>query len=366
MNCLKCGVKIPEGAVFCPWCGKKQEGRKQNPKSRGNGTGSVYKRGSTWCASVSIGRSPNGTMKRRVKGGFRTKKEAVLYLDQLRYAPKKDKTLLAIHDAITPHLESLSANKQTHYKTAWTRLEQLHMTSISVLSINDLQDAVDQAVNTYYPARDMRDLLSLIYQYAMREDMVSTNKAKFIVLPEKDEKDTEPFTAEEITALWKDYQQGNLQTGFFLLMIYTGMMPGELRKITIDMIDVFGKRIVGGGLKTEKRKQTPIILPDVIVPVVVDLMQGKQLGDRLCDLYENEFYDYFLEMKKRSGCRLIKTLRPYSCRHTTATTLADGNVSAAIIKEIMRHSKITSTQRYMHPDQETYQNAMNDVFKKTQ
>ena len=362
MLCKKCNVELPEGANFCPFCGisvKKPE-RTPGRKSRGNGTGSAYKRGKTWCAAICTGVNADGNCIRRVKGGFKTKKEALAYIDQMRYHPVHDKKISALYDALQPHFEKLSANKRTHYKTAYARLARIHNVNIGDLSVVDLQTVVDENAATYYPAKDMRDLLSLIYQQAMKDDYVSQNKAKFIVLPDLEEKDTVPFTVEEIKALWADYQAGNTKTGFFLLMIYTGMMPGEARKVTVDMVQIAEKRIVGAGLKTAKRKETPIVLPDIIVPVVEDLMAGKT--GRLWESDENSFYEYWQTMKKRTGCRQIAELRPYSCRHTTATTLADRQVSAAIIQEVMRHSRITTTRRYVHLDQDAQAAAMNTAF----
>ena len=361
--CSKCGAELPDGANYCPVCGKAtaEKERTQARKIRGNGTGSVYKRGKTWCAAVSTGElTPGGHYVRRTKSGFPSKKDAILYLETLRSTPIGNRKISALYDAIQPHIEKLSDNKQGHYRTAYARLTRIQNKNISDLSVMELQRVVDDAVQTYYPAKDMRDLLSLIFQQAIKEEYVAVNKARYIVLPDADEKDTVPFTPDEIRALWADFAAGNTNTGFFLLMIYTGMMPGEARRVTVDMVQLSEKRIVGAGLKTAKRKETPIILPDIIVPVVEALMEGK--SGRLWETDDSSFYDYFAEMKKRTGCRLIKELRPYSCRHTTATTLADQNVSAAIIKEVMRHAKLASTQRYMHVDQDAQEDAMNAAF----
>ena len=129
------------------------------------------------------------------------------------------------------------------------------------------------------------------------------------------------------------------------------------------MIQLPEKRIVGAGLKTDERKTKPILLPDVIVPVVEDLMQGRARTDRLYDFRDEKlFYKQFAEIKRRAGCRDIKELRPYSCRHTTATTLANADVSAAIIQDVMRHARITTTQRYIHLDRQASADAIDEVF----
>ena len=45
MKCIRCRLEIPEGAKFCPSCGKKQQQARPKPprKRRQKGTGTVYK-----------------------------------------------------------------------------------------------------------------------------------------------------------------------------------------------------------------------------------------------------------------------------------------------------------------------------------
>ena len=47
MICAKCRRSFQDDAVFCPYCGKKQAvlPKKGRTKSRGNGTGTAFKRG---------------------------------------------------------------------------------------------------------------------------------------------------------------------------------------------------------------------------------------------------------------------------------------------------------------------------------
>lgn len=363
MDCVKCKKEIPDGAIWCPWCGKKQTTEPMKRTKRANGAGCAIKTGKTWTLVVTIGTKPDGTPVRKWKRGFPTKTAALEYGDRLKYEPKTQRTLAQLYDAIQPHIDKLSKDKRSHYKTAWDRLNRIHGSDVAALSVADLQSVLDAAVASYYPAKDIRDLLSLIYARALTEELVSVNKARHLVLPDLEEKDTVPFTAEEVTAMWRDWEAGNAATGYFLIMCYTGMMPGEIRRLTVGMIDLERRRIVGAGLKTEKRKSAPIVLPQIILPVLEQLAAGRAPEDRLYAYGEEIFYRDFNEMKKRCGCRPIKELRPYSCRHTLATTLADSNVSAAIIKEIMRHAKITTTQRYMHPDAQQYAEKLDAVFE---
>ncbi len=43
MNCVKCKVELPEGAIYCHMCGKKQTPTPRKALKRPNGTGTTYK-----------------------------------------------------------------------------------------------------------------------------------------------------------------------------------------------------------------------------------------------------------------------------------------------------------------------------------
>lgn len=60
----------------------------------------------------------------------------------------------------------------------------------------------------------------------------------YIKLPTLEEKEGEAFTEDEIAALWSAYDSGVADCGYILMMIYTGMMPGELCLLKKDSIDL--------------------------------------------------------------------------------------------------------------------------------
>lgn len=91
MICKKCKKDVPDGR-YCIACGADQSAsKKTRPRTRPNGTGTAYKRGSTWTAQVTVGikRDPDtGRVQqvRRTKGGFKTKREALEFCQQLANA----------------------------------------------------------------------------------------------------------------------------------------------------------------------------------------------------------------------------------------------------------------------------------------
>ena len=362
MLCKKCKKEIPLESVFCNHCGAKQI-RQRSIKERGNGTGSVYKVGKSWAVSIVLGYRQGADGKpvpvRRKKQGFRTKKEAIEYLPQLRQSKtKKVPTVMDLWNQYQAgKYTKLSDSQKETYDIAWRKLESLHFSPIDQLTTADLQEAVNTKAPTFYPARDMKGLLSKLYQIAMADQFVSSNLSEFIVLPDLDAKEREAFSETEIAALWEDYAAGNWWTGYVLLMCYTGMMPGELLAAKKGQIDREGQQIIGAGKKTKTRKETPIVLADMILPVLDDLCSHTE-GDKLIRINKDRFYKVYYETLERAG---VRRLAPYSCRHTAATALALENIPLSAVQKIMRHAKVTTTQQYIHIDVDPMLAAVNQM-----
>lgn len=364
MNCKKCGGAIPDGGLFCPFCGIRQV-RKPPAKRRGNGSGYAYQRGKTWTLRVTLGYTvdANGKTVRlyRTKGGYPTKAEALRHVEELKGSRSAAAPTLADLWVIYKDgpFTKLSSSKQTAYKIAWSKLAQVSHIPVNELTIRDLTACVSEKAPTYYPAKDMKTVLSRLYDYAMAEQYVTAKLPDYIELPALNESEPQPFSEIEIRSLWRGYGAGDKFAGYILLMIYSGMMPGELLDLKMDMIDWELNEIIGAGKKTKERKKTPLVLADIIVPVLDDLCQISQskIGKLVC-LNKDKFYSEFYDCLARNGCR---RLTPYSCRHTTATALALGNIAPSVIQKVMRHAKFSTTQRYIHPDTASMRDAVNKL-----
>lgn len=365
MLCRKCKAEIPDESKFCNLCGANQSPRPQKPKSRGNGQGSAYKRGSTWTAVWTLGffvADGKLRQKRKTKGGFPTKKEALAYASNPPTEAVRVPTLSeywATYEAAD--LQDLSQSKQTAFSIAWKKLGDIAHKEIGSLTIADIQGIVDRKAPTYYPAKDMKTVLSHLFKRAVAEGTARTNLAEFIRLPPLEEKEQQPFSEVELRKLWDAYGQGDHTVGFVLLMIYTGMMPGELLKLTKDSIDWDSQQIKGIGLKTKTRKENAIVFPDMLVPVLSALADcSESRKGYVVGMNKDRFYVEYYAALERAG---VRKLPPYSCRHTTATALALGNIAPSVIQQVMRHAKFSTTQRYIHPDRESALAAVNTLNK---
>lgn len=327
---------------------------------RPNGSGSVYWNESRkrYIAVVQVYDPERRTMNR----SFIRKKDALAALNEMREelmrggTKKKPATIGGLWNEYQPQLEKLSSSKQTAYKIAFKRISNIERAFIAELSVSDLQSEIEGL--SYYPARDIKILLSHLYQLAMAEQIVTANLSQFIVLPDHEEQEAVPFSEDEVKTIWNAYNSGDMLSGQILLMIYSGMMPGELCGAKKDQIDWEYNRIVGAGLKTKERRSKNILLPDIVMPVLKAVCDSHNKPSIISTNREH-WYELYHATLIRIG---VRDLPPYSCRHTTATALALGDAAnPLLITRIMRQSRPMTTERYKHADEKAVLEALNKL-----
>jgi len=344
------------------------------PKVRGNGQGTAYKRGRTWTACVTVGwvmpQDPSKPSKpiRRTKGGFPTKKDAIAYCPTLLAGgiePRKEVPRLSDYwrSYSEGKMKEISKGKQSAYRTAWKKLKPIHDVRMNAISVELLQTTIDNSCKTFDPAKDCKSLLSNLFELAAAEMYASRELPSFITLPEHDPSEPIPFNQDEQKAIWKAYDNGDRRAAVHLVMIYTGMMPGEMQILKVENIDLDKRIIVRAGLKTKIRKRTPVVLADCILPIMEDLIANAQKSGYLWKRNEKVWYDNYYAVLEENGCR---KLPPYSCRHTTATALAvNENVAPQTIKKIMRWSTVKMLDHYAHPQTGDALEGVNKIKKPT-
>lgn len=335
---------------------------------RANGTGSVYydSRAKRWIAQIVTGRHYTDDMKVRFsyKRQYYVKKtdalKAVQQMDN-EQASAPSFTVSYYYKAFMDGKgASLSENKQRCYRIAYNRLISLWSRPVKDLTIVELQAAISASCDSYYTAKDVRVLLNAIFKLAAADNRsINPVLPSLLELPKLEETQIEPFTEEEQIALWLSYESGNQNAAIPLIMIYTGMMTGEMRQLTKSMIHLEDKEIVGVGLKTKERKKKSVLLPDDIIPVLEDVIANTET-ELLYPIQRKTFYSWFYKALQDAG--ITRQLSPYSCRHTTATVLAvHENVAPQTLQRVMRWSSSRMMDRYVTPSDQDARNAVNKI-----
>lgn len=224
-----------------------------------------------------------------------------------------------------------------NYDTAFKHLHPIHSMPIDTLNLKDIQPIFDQQMRdhaSYAKMNLMKVVLNHCFRHAIKYDLASTNYAQYVDFYEsREEVETrQPFDDGTIRQLWALRDDPDAQA--VLVMIYTGMRPGEFTTIRKDHVHL-EERYMIGGIKTAAGKDRIIPIHEAIAPFIVQMLQRSRnawlFGDGRYKVYlTNSFHPI------RDKLHFLYT--PHSCRHTFATLAKLARMDEYARKKIMGHA----------------------------
>lgn len=367
MVCKHCNNQIPDNAIYCHICGKKQSVQTTKHRRRPHAQGTITKltrnRAASYWARLPADYS-SGTAVRKSLGVFPTYKAASEALAKALYVPELEApvaktvvTLQTIYDQFigSHYFDGLSKSAQTSHRSAWKHLSGCSHTPITLVNKETFQYPINTLHNQGYKRETLakiRNLASLLCKEAMGQGLITINYGQLIQLPKADTTAAKPFSNKDLSVLWKATDKGNKDAMAVLILTYTGMRPAELLSIDIAMhLHREGTyRYFQTGSKTEAGKNRIIPIPSILNNLLDTLIAGHAEGP-LIAAEKGGFYRLD-NWRPRHFNALMASLKlegyvPYSCRHTYADLQKRRNIAPELMMEIMGHEDYSTTvERY--------------------
>lgn len=397
MDCVKCKKPLPENAVFCPSCGRKQT-REKKKRTRANGQGSVYRLpNGKYRAEKVIGwklipppeGAPEGTPPKKQKitvtdSTFLTKSAALDALPTLTAKKENPRsginasknigdqiTLKALYDKWLP---THTAGKSTLncYKAGFKLFAPLWYTPMSDIEIDDLQECLDDATQGKKTKCNARTALGLVYKYGIPRNHIQKdrNLAHFLVINEEDGIGGEGFSRDELALIRDAAAAGNRDAQYVYCHCLLGFRPtGFLNLKTADYNA--SERAFRGGIKTEAGKNRIVtVAPKIQGYVDLFLSECKEGyvfgrdGERMgLKAYRETFYALLdsLGIDNPINEEGRHRLTPHSCRHTFATLMKRTVGSDKDKLSLIGHTSTEQLRDYQDVDYEDLR-AITDQF----
>lgn len=343
MNCVKCKKAIPEDAIFCPYCGKKQQSEKKKKKKRANGTGSVIRkpgnRSKPWEAQKS------GVY----IGAYATKYEAEQALLRLADLPASETlnlTFKQVYEKWLPvHSRSITSSGVEGYEFAFSHCQDLKNKVFRRLRTSDFQQVILEMEGKGLSKSSCEKVVQLFGQlskWAIQEEICQTNYATFVVVTAKQKATRQPFTAAQIAAILSSPDPA---AQIAAILIATGCRPNELfAAATAEAQETY----FVSGSKTEAGKNRIIPVAAFGLPAYQSLRAAAiESGcEKLINAYSgNKNYDGFYrrDWKRLMESLCIENMTPYNCRHTFVTMAVQSGVKPEILQKIIGHADYNTT-----------------------
>ena len=365
MDCVKCKATLPEGALYCPLCGKKQTPEQRKRRKRANGSGTIYKmpgnRANPWAAQRN----------KVFLGCFKTYAAAQKALERTTDEDINDKynlTFLQIYELWKPvHAREVSKSQMNCYATAFNQSAGLHDRKFRTLRKSDFMSVIlkmEEAGKSLSSCEKVKQLFGQLSKWALDEGIINKNHASNLKTTAEQKNIKKPFTEEQIKLIQNAMSRAK---SIALILIATGARTIELFNVPLDRCydDYF---ISGSKNKTGKPVTLRVIAVSSIGKVAYQqlLQKARESGGKLLiDGYEGNRNTVnfqkrdFKQLMEEIGCL---DMTPYNCRHTFSTRAVRAGITPQMLSRMMGHTDIkTADKHYTHLDADDILNEIQKI-----
>lgn len=381
-NCIRCAEEITiENALYCPYCGASQiikKNTERRTKQRGNGTGTAFKRGKTWTASVVVGwKLPEDPSKpkypvKKTRGGFATKRDALNYCSQLMLetTARRRITLEECWNEWSEAYESrVEKGTFAGYLSAYKHFSTLHGTFMDLISVTELQKCIDD-VSGHRTKQLMKTTAGLLWRHCVAHNLLDKDITKVLYLGKGQSIQREPLTPEEVEMIRQNIGKYRYAEYLYCL-VYFGYRPGEMLELKKDQLRHYVKTDKSGkltadiwylvaGKKTAAGKDRILPIPGQILDYVLDrayvpgtdylfpMYQFDRKKEKLISLKKmsDEYLNKHIFKPLAASLGIAEGKVPYCARHSFADMLKDAEGTDKSKAALIGHSDYLFTQTH--------------------
>ena len=315
-----------------------------------NGYGTIVKlpgtRRKPYACRKIVGWKEDGRPNIKYISYHRTRREAEKALAEYNNDPYRltDMTLAEMYEEWYKKQDGKSENTRRAYRSAWSRLAPIAGMKVQNIDRFELQSFYDRADFTKSTLKQTRDLLKMIFDYAVKRGILpisALNLHKAIEYHVSRETRYNPHSViakEDIQRLWQHKDDDTVK--IILVFIYTGLRFSELRNLEPehaynDHIEIVKAKTPSGIRIVPLSDKVQSLLPIDTLPSYT------------------AWHDDFV--------KILPGHLPHDTRHTFVSLMAEAGIDDRIIKAIVGHKSKDVTELYTHISLDVMMDAVNKI-----
>lgn len=188
-----------------------------------------------------------------------------------------------------------------------------------------------------------------LFSWMSRNYPLQQNPARFIESPKKEKTIPHVLNSDDIIKAVEFEKNQDIKLAI-MIMVSTGMRVSETRTLTYEQINESTAQAI---IKGKGNKERTIFFPSYIIESLK--LRGKQEGDVFQGWEDREFrYAIYLAFD-----RIGVKMSPHLLRHTFASSAINKGMRLDVLREILGHTSISTTQIYMHTNNMAMQSEYN-------
>ncbi len=325
--------------------------------------GAAFVREKTFRVDVSLKgkritrQAPNLTLAREIESNLKTE----LLRDEFDITAHKAKKALTLADVWDKYLPWAKEHKKSWRDDEWYYCKHLEprfgskaLTDISAFDIEKMKTELKKGLNAQgkpFAAQTIKHQIVIIrrlFNLARKWNLYDgKNPVDSVSMPKVDNQKTEMLTDDEALRLLDtlDAWPCRESAAFVRFAMFTGMRRGELFRLAWNDIDFergsVTLRTPKGGKTTTISVSTQALDTIRDLPVTCGLVFPGKGGTTRYD-----FKGPWQRIRKAAG--LPEDFRFHGLRHHFASMLVSSGIDLMVVRELLTHKDMTTTQRYAH------------------